>query len=55
MFHQILVPVADNLFLSLIVGFIPIIVVLVLLGVVERHCICAGSGDVDRLERYVAV
>ncbi len=36
MFHQILVPVADNLFLSLIVGFIPIIVVLVLLGVVRR-------------------
>ncbi len=36
MFHQILVPVADNLFLSLVVGFIPIIVVLVLLGVVRR-------------------
>jgi len=36
MFHQILVPVADNLFLSFLVGFIPIIVVLVLLGVVRR-------------------
>ena len=35
MFHQILVPVASNLFLSLVVGFIPIIVVLVLLGVVR--------------------
>ncbi|HEV2656210.1 MAG TPA: L-lactate permease [Ktedonobacteraceae bacterium] len=36
MFHQILIPVANNLFLSLVVGFIPIIVVLVLLGVVRR-------------------
>ncbi|GCE05584.1 L-lactate permease [Dictyobacter aurantiacus] len=36
MFHQILTPVAGNLFLSLIVGFIPIIVVLVLLGIVRR-------------------
>jgi lactate permease len=36
MFHQVLVPVANNLFLSLIVGFIPIIVVLVLLGIVRR-------------------
>ena len=36
MFHQILQPVADNLFLSFLVGFIPIIVVLVLLGVVRR-------------------
>ena len=36
MFHQILIPVAGNLFLSLVVGFIPIIVVLVLLGVVRR-------------------
>jgi lactate permease len=35
MFHQILAPVADNLFLSIIVGFLPIIVVLVLLGVVR--------------------
>jgi L-lactate transport len=35
MFHQILIPVAGNLFLSLVVGFIPIIVVLVLLGVVR--------------------
>ncbi len=35
MFHQILIPVADNLFLSFLVGFIPIIVVLVLLGVVR--------------------
>ncbi|GCE19652.1 L-lactate permease [Dictyobacter kobayashii] len=36
MFHQILAPVAGNLFLSLIVGFIPIIVVLILLGIVRR-------------------
>ncbi len=36
MFHQILQPVADNLFLSLLVGFIPIIIVLLLLGVVRR-------------------
>jgi L-lactate transport len=36
MFHQILVPVANNLFLSFLVGFIPIIVVLVLLGIVRR-------------------
>src|SRR5690242_646051 len=35
MFHQLLTPVADNLFLSFVVGFIPIIVVLVLLGVVK--------------------
>jgi len=36
MFHQILAPVAGNLFLSLIVGFLPIIVVLVLLGILRR-------------------
>lgn len=36
MFHQLLAPVADNLFLSFIVGFIPILVVLVLLGIVRR-------------------
>src|SRR5579864_2482384 len=36
MFHQLLVPVADNLFLSFLVGIIPILVVLVLLGVVRR-------------------
>jgi L-lactate transport len=35
MFHQLLVPVANNLFFSLLVGFLPIIVVLVLLGVVK--------------------
>jgi L-lactate transport len=35
MFHQILVPVANNLFFSFLVGFIPILVVLVLLGVVK--------------------
>ncbi|BCL82242.1 lactate permease [Ktedonobacteria bacterium brp13] len=35
MFHQILVPVASNLFFSFLVGFIPILVVLVLLGVVK--------------------
>ncbi len=35
MFHQILIPVADNLFLSFLVGFVPIILVLVLLGVVR--------------------
>ncbi len=35
MFHQILEPVASNLFLSFLVGFIPILVVLVLLGVVR--------------------
>lgn len=36
MFKQILTPVAGNLFLSFLVGLIPIIVVLVLLGVVRR-------------------
>ena len=36
MFHQLLQPVADNLFLSFLVGIIPILVVLVLLGVVRR-------------------
>jgi L-lactate transport len=36
MFHQLLVPVANNLFLSFLVGIIPILVVLVLLGVVRR-------------------
>lgn len=35
MFHQILAPVAGNLFLSFLVGFIPIILVLVLLGIVR--------------------
>jgi lactate permease len=35
MFHQLLAPVANNLFLSFLVGFLPIIVVLVLLGVVR--------------------
>ena len=35
MFHQILQPVASNLFLSFLVGFIPILVVLILLGVVR--------------------
>lgn len=35
MFHQILEPVASNLFLSFLVGFIPILVVLVLLGIVR--------------------
>jgi len=36
MFHQLLQPVADNLFLSFLVGIIPILVVLVLLGIVRR-------------------
>ncbi len=36
MFHQVLAPVANNLFLSFLVGFLPIIVVLILLGVVRR-------------------
>jgi len=36
MFHQLLQPVANNLFLSFLVGIIPILVVLVLLGVVRR-------------------
>ncbi|QBD81474.1 L-lactate permease [Ktedonosporobacter rubrisoli] len=36
MFQQILSPVADNLFLSFLVGIIPIIVVLILLGIVRR-------------------
>ncbi len=35
MFHQLLSPVANNLFLSFLVGFIPILVVLVLLGLVR--------------------
>ncbi|HET9921880.1 MAG TPA: L-lactate permease [Ktedonobacteraceae bacterium] len=35
MFHQLLTPVANNLFLSFLVGFIPILVVLVLLGIVR--------------------
>ncbi len=36
MFHQILAPVGGNLFLSFLVGIIPIAVVLVLLGIVRR-------------------
>ena len=36
MFHQVLEPVASNLFLSFVVGFIPILTVMVLLGVVRR-------------------
>src|SRR5215469_10072546 len=36
MFHQILAPVAGNLFLSFLVGLIPIVVVLVLLGILRR-------------------
>jgi len=36
MFQQLLYPVANNLFLSFLVGFIPILLVLVLLGVVRR-------------------
>ncbi len=35
MFHQILAPVANNLFLSFLVGIVPIIIVLVLLGIVR--------------------
>ena len=35
MFHQFVAPVADNLFLSFVVGFIPILVVLILLGIVR--------------------
>ena len=35
MFHQLLTPVANNLFLSFLVGLIPILVVLVLLGIVR--------------------
>src|ERR1700730_2677918 len=35
MFHQLLAPVAGNLFLSFLVGFIPILVVLILLGIVR--------------------
>lgn len=35
MFHQLLEPVASNLFLSFLVGFIPILVVLILLGIVR--------------------
>jgi L-lactate transport len=36
MFCQPLTPVANNLFLSFLVGFIPILVVLILLGIVRR-------------------
>ena len=36
MFHQILAPVAGNLFLSFLIGLIPIAVVLVLMGVLRR-------------------
>src|SRR6266516_3060963 len=36
MFHQLLLPVANNLFLSFLVGILPILVVLILLGVVRR-------------------
>ncbi|TMD02687.1 MAG: L-lactate permease [Chloroflexi bacterium] len=36
MFHQLLYPVANNLFLSFLVGIIPILVVLILLGIVRR-------------------
>jgi L-lactate transport len=35
MFHQLLAPIAGNLFLSFLVGLIPILVVLVLLGIVR--------------------
>src|SRR2546430_15797598 len=35
MFHQLLTPVAGNLLLSFLVGIIPIIVVLILLGIVR--------------------
>lgn len=35
MFHQLLAPVGGSLFLSFVVGFIPILVVLVLLGVIR--------------------
>jgi lactate permease len=35
MFHQLLTPVANNLFLSFLVGIIPIAVVLILLGIVR--------------------
>lgn len=35
MFHQSIAPVAGNLFLSFVVGFIPILVVLTLLGIVR--------------------
>ena len=34
MFHQLLAPVANNLFLSFLVGFISILVVLILLGII---------------------
>src|SRR5437588_9967147 len=36
MFHQLLYPVANNLFLSFLVCIIPILVVLILLGIVRR-------------------
>ena len=36
MFHQILSPVAGNLFLSFLVGLIPIAVVLIMLGILRR-------------------
>jgi L-lactate transport len=36
MFHQLLAPVANNLFLSFLVGFLPILAVLILLGIVRR-------------------
>src|SRR5947209_18314905 len=36
MFHQLLAPVANNLFLSFLVGLIPILVVLILLGMLRR-------------------
>ena len=56
MFHQLLVPVANNLFLSFLVGIIPILVVLVLLGVVRRPAWQAAlSGLVIALIIAVAV
>ncbi len=36
MFHQLLEPVGGNLFLSFLVGLLPIVVVLVLLGIMRR-------------------
>ena len=36
MFHQLLAPVAGNLFLSFLVGVLPILIVLTLLGVLRR-------------------
>jgi L-lactate permease len=56
MFHQLLTPVANNLFLSVLVGIIPIAVVLILLGLVRLSAwLAALAGLIVGLILAVAV